>query len=134
MQDTVVRCDDCAIKSACVAPVALEEQILERVRKANRQGSESCRPEKGNVSHPHSGGVWARPPTGQPSSEEAQGPLVVCWPHTQKERKKRKRKTERRRDLSCNQGFQTRISKSRTALLNRGVPRESTTTTTTTTK
>ena len=70
MQDNAVRYDDCAIKSACVAPVALEEQILGLVRRANRQGSESCRPRRAIVTHLHSGGVWARPPTGQTTSVE----------------------------------------------------------------
>ena len=101
MQDNAVRCDGCAIKSACVAPVALGEQILERVRKANRQGSESCRPRRAIVSHPHSGGVWARPPTGRPSSEEVQGPLVVCWPHTQKRKKEKEKERQKEEETSA---------------------------------
>ena len=70
MQDNAVRCDGCAIKSACVAPVALEEQILDLVREANRQESESCRPRRAMFTHLHSGGAWARPPTGQTASVE----------------------------------------------------------------
>ena len=125
MRDSVVICDGCAIKSACVAPVALGERILERVREANRQGSESCRPRRAMAPTLTRVGCECE----HPQSEEVLSPLGVCWPHTQKKEKTKKGKKERRRDLSCNHSCQTRISKSRTALWIRVVPRESTTTT-----
>ena len=41
-----------------------------------------------------------RAPTGRPSSEEVLSPLVVCWPHTQKEknRQRKERKKEERKE------------------------------------
>ena len=98
MQDNAVRCDGCAIKSACVAPVALEEQILGLVRGANRQESESCRPRRAMV-HPPSlrWGV----------GETTHGPNYLCRgvgpsssvlaTHTRK-RKKKERKDKRKKE------------------------------------
>ena len=93
MQDSVVICDGCAIKSACVAPVALGELILELVREANRQGSESCRPRRASL--PPSLGWGVGETTHGPAflRRGAEPTSSVLATHT-KERKTKKGKKE----------------------------------------
>ena len=98
MQDNAVRCDGCAIKSACVAPVALGEQILELVREANRQGSESCRPRRASL--PPSLGWGVGETTHGPAflrrgAEPTSSVLATHAKERKRQRKERKKKKKR---------------------------------------
>ena len=94
MRDSVVICDGCAIKSACVAPVALGKQILELVRKANRQGLSPAARE----------GQCLPPSLGWGVGETTHGPAFlrrgaeptssVLATHTQKEKKRQRKERQ----------------------------------------
>ena len=97
MRDSVVICDGCAIKSACVAPVALGELILELVREANRQGSESCRPRRASL--PPSLGWGVGETTHGPAflRRGAEPTSSVLATHTKERKRQRKERKKKKR-------------------------------------